>query len=96
MKAEFKRNGTITLFGNRVGTWVKENVWETKGKHDGSGNSLVQYLWHAYLIDGKHIFLYAANELKEAIAKNHRNLISLSLHTNDEEKEQGIITALTH
>lgn len=86
----FKQDGKITLFGNWIGNWSYEDIWASYGKYDKSGNRLAKCFYHAYLINGEHIFLYTRNELKEAIANRWSQLVDLALHTTDEQKQNGI------
>ncbi len=90
MKITFKQNGRIELFGNWIGVWSYEDVWASYGKYDKSGNRLTKCFWHAYLINGEHIFLYTRNELKEAISNRWSKLLDIALNTTDEQKQDGI------
>ena len=83
----FKKDGKITIFGNWVGNWSCEDVWKSYGKTDKSGNKLVKCFYHAYLINGEHIYLYTRNELKEAIDNRWYQLSEIAGQTNDEQKQ---------
>lgn len=89
-QVSIKQNGKITLFGNWVGNWGYEDIWASYGKRDRSGNRLVKCFWHAYLINGEHLFFYTRNELKKAVENRWSQLVDIALHTTDEQKQDGI------
>ena len=62
-------------------------VWATYGKYDNSGNRTVKCFWHAYLINGEHIYQYTKDDLKKAIDNRWCELYDIAINTTDEEKQ---------
>lgn len=92
---KFKKNGQIEMIGELIGKWECENVWETTGKHDLSGNKLVKFLYRAYLITGEDLVAYSRNELKEQldIQPRWKTLFDLAFNTTKENRESAIYRA---
>lgn len=91
-KITFKRDGKIIQYGNWIGEWQYEDVWAAYGKYDNSGNRTVKCFWHAYLINGEHIYQYTKDDLKKAIDNRWCNLYDIAINTTDEEKQDRINT----
>lgn len=93
MTVTFKRNGNITLDGNRVGVWSYEDVWASNGKYDKSGNRLVKGFWHAYLIDGKHLMCYQKFEIAQYVQNRWQEFYKIKRTLTTEQQQLNINNA---
>ena len=74
---QLKQDGKITLLGVCVGNWGYEDIHALQGKYDKSGNRLAKCFWHAYLINGEHLFDYTRKDLKQAIGNRWSQLLNV-------------------
>ena len=90
MEVEFARDGKIILLGHKVGQWFKEDMWKENGQYLEDGTKLVHYMYHTFTIDGKHYMSPLAKSVKKNILSNHKHILDLANHTNDELKQKMI------
>lgn len=89
----FKQNGDITIGTTKMGVWYYEDIWATQGRRNESGVALVKGLWHAYLINGKHIIDYTRKEVKETVEKQWKDLWEKARTLTEEQKKLNICNA---
>ena len=86
-----KRNGDIIIAGCwKVGEWEKEDLWKAYGCRNIENDKIVHYLYHAYLPNGEHIYLYTMNELREALDIRYCELLDIGFKHSKESVQGGI------